>query len=129
MRGNDPNHRHGSTVRCSRGSSPVRQTEAKRTDMGRSSRHFVFNCRCSSVILVKPGKGWAVESETGNQLSVFFYVKIHRSFSHVGWMDLLPICAIVTSFTGCLENTGSMSFAGLPNPDTTHFKRSKMCLY
>ena len=52
-------------------------------------------------------------------------IKIHWSFVYFEWMNLLPICDIVTSLIDHLENTGSLSFADLLILDTFNLKISK----
>ena len=50
----------------------------------------------------------------------FSFSDILKSIFRSLWMDLLPMHDFVTSCTGHLENTGSLSEAALPNVDTFH---------
>ena len=51
---------------------------------------------------------------------ILCYIKIH------GLPCTLDLHVFVTSFVGHLENTGSLSCAGLPNVDTFHYTISKI---
>ena len=65
---------------------------------------------------------WNLETKS---IFILSCIKTHWSFVYFEWMNLLPICDIVTSLIDHLENTGSLSFADLLFLDTFNLKISK----